>query len=173
MNEWHTLREASDELCSVVSRCLIMTEGSPPKGNLVGNLYPPANVMRHPRYLLGEWPEMGKACGLNFPFLVIFSWSLWPFVIASGIRTVNLICQIINFQGTCDPCCCYVLLLRHQVWKCLALQGWKLTRAHLGARQSLAPRLSLRLEVTLLAACHRARDLKVNLCHGCASHICG
>ena len=43
VNEWHSLREASDESCSAVSQCFVMTEGSPRKGNLVGGLYRPAN----------------------------------------------------------------------------------------------------------------------------------
>ena len=30
----------------------------------------------------------------------------------TAIRTTNLIRQIIDFQGTCDPCCYCVLLLR-------------------------------------------------------------
>lgn len=37
-------------------------------------------------------------------------------VTAWGIRTPNLNCWIIDFQGTCDPCCCCVLLLRPQAW---------------------------------------------------------
>ena len=36
------------------------------------------------------------------------------FIVTMGIRTANLICQIIDFQETCDPCCSYVLLLRPQ-----------------------------------------------------------
>ena len=45
------------------------------------------------------------------------------FVNEWGIRTTNLICRIIDFQGTCDPCCYYVLLLRPHIWKHLALLG--------------------------------------------------
>ena len=43
------------------------------------------------------------------------------FIVAWEIKTTNLICHFIDFQGTCDPCCYYVLLLRAHVWKCLAL----------------------------------------------------
>ena len=43
------------------------------------------------------------------------------FVIAWGIKSTNIICQIINFQGTSDPRCYCVLVLRPPVWKCLAL----------------------------------------------------
>ena len=42
------------------------------------------------------------------------------FIIAWGIRTTKLTCQIIDFQWTCDSCCYYVLLLRLHVWKHLA-----------------------------------------------------
>ena len=80
LHEWHALHEAGDKSCSVVLGCLVMIEGSPPKGYLVRSLYLPAKAKRHLRSLLqGERPEMGEACGLNFRFLVSFSWSLWSF----------------------------------------------------------------------------------------------
>ena len=65
---------------------------------------------------------MGKACQRN----VFLSWSAFPslivyFIIAWGIRTNNLICQIKHFQGTCDPCSYCVLLFRPHVWKRLVL----------------------------------------------------
>ena len=44
----------------------------PPKGEPWRGLHRPANATRHP---VGR-PEMGKACGPNFPFSVTFSWSL-------------------------------------------------------------------------------------------------
>ena len=50
-----------------------------------------------------------------------FSWSLWPFRNCLGIETTNLIGQITDIQGTCDPWCYYVL--RPQVWKPLAFLG--------------------------------------------------
>ena len=38
-------------------------------------------------------------------------------IIAWGIRTTNLTCRIIDFQGTCDPYRYSVLLLRPQtIW---------------------------------------------------------
>ena len=80
------------------------------------------------------------------------------FVIAWGTRTTNLICQIIEFQGTCDPCCYYVLLLRPHVWKRLALLGAKLQEQAWEWGRALAPGTSLRLEVTLLAACLRGQQ---------------
>ena len=45
------LDEASVEPCSVVSRCLVMTEGSPQKEKLIGGLYQLANTKRHPTSL--------------------------------------------------------------------------------------------------------------------------
>ena len=92
-----------------------MTESSPQKGSLVS-----ANAKRHPRSLQGEGPEMGKVCGLNSP-LSAFPGLFDHFIIAWEIRTTNLIFWITDFQGTSDPCCYYVLLLRPQVQKRLAL----------------------------------------------------
>ena len=60
------------------------------------------------------------AKGVDWTFL---SWSPFPslydhFITAWAIRTTNQICQIIDFQGTCDPWCYCVLLLRPQTWNC-------------------------------------------------------
>ena len=137
VNEWHALCETSDEPCSAVSRCLIMTEGSPKKGSLGRVLCQPANAKKHPVSLRGERPEMGEACELNFLFSFTFSWFLWPLIIAWGIIITNLICQIIDFQGNCDPCCYYVLLLRPHVWKCLALLGAKSYKSTFGSKAEL------------------------------------
>ena len=84
VNEWHALCKVSHEPCSAVSWCLIMTEGSPQKGSLVGGLYWPTNAKRHPTSLWGERPETVKACGLNFPLSVTFSLSFWPFCNCAG-----------------------------------------------------------------------------------------
>lgn len=47
---------------------------------------------------------MGEVCVLNFPFFRhLFLASLITSIILWGIRTVNLICRMIGFQGTCDP----------------------------------------------------------------------
>ena len=131
MNEWHALCEASDEPCSVVSQCLMMTEGSPQNGSLVGGLYHlpmPRDTQRPCEGSGWKWAKH-----VDWTFL---SWSAFPglfdcFIIAWGIRTTNLICWIIDFQRTCDPCCYYVVLLRPHVWKGLALLG-----VHLGAIQN-------------------------------------
>ena len=64
---------------------------------------------------LGDPPEMGKACGLNSPFWSNFS----VFLIISellGIRGTNLICWIIDCQGTCDLCYYCVWWLWTQTW---------------------------------------------------------
>ena len=47
---------------------------------------------------------------------IFLSWSPFPglfdhFITVWGIETTNLICQIIDFQGTCNGCCYCVLLL--------------------------------------------------------------
>ena len=83
----------------------------------------------------------------------------------------NLIWWIIDFQGTCDPCCYCVLLLRLPVWKHLALlraesycmeepslaRSRKLPKHVWQQGRTLAPGMSLRLEGTLLAACLRGQ----------------
>ena len=84
---------------------LIMTEGSPQKGSLVGGLYQPTNAKGHRTSLRGNGRKWVKCVDRTF-----LSWSPFPdpfdhLIIAWEIRTPNRICQIINFQGTCDPCC--------------------------------------------------------------------
>ena len=59
---------------------------------------------------------MGEVCGPNFPFSVTLPGVFDHFVTAWGIRTTNLICWIIEFQQTCDPCHYHVPLLRPQIW---------------------------------------------------------
>lgn len=58
----------------------------------------------------------GRSMWTKLPFLshlfLVFDHS----VTAWGIRTTNLNCWITDFQGTCDPCCYCVLLLRPQAW---------------------------------------------------------
>jgi len=134
VNEWHALHEASDEPCSAVSPDLIVAEGRPQNGRLLGGLYRPANAKRQPTSLWQEWPEMGEACGLNFHF-----WSAFPglfdhFVIVLWIRTTILIC--IEFQWTCDSWRYYELLLRPHVLKCLAMVGAESYVSTVEARQS-------------------------------------
>ena len=60
-------------------------------------------------------PEMGKMCGLNSPFWSDFSVSLTISELL-GIRNTNLICQIIECQGTCDLCYYCVQWLWFQTW---------------------------------------------------------
>ena len=59
---------------------------------------------------------MGETQDLTFLSQATFPGLFDHFVITWGIETTNLICKIIDFQGTCDPCCYCVLLLRPQVW---------------------------------------------------------
>ena len=60
-------------------------------------------------------PEMGKMCGLNSPFWSDFSVSLTISELL-GIRNTNLICRIIDCQGTCDLCYYCVQWLWFQTW---------------------------------------------------------
>ena len=34
------------------------------------------------------------------------------FISAWGIKVINLVCRIVDFQGTCNPCCYWVFLAR-------------------------------------------------------------
>ena len=82
-----------------------------PEGELFRDLYQPASAKRHPTSLQWEQPQMGRACAQ-----ISLSWSPFPglsdhFITVWGIETTNLICQIIDFQGTCNRCCYCVLLL--------------------------------------------------------------
>ena len=99
---------------------------------------------------------------------IFLSWSAFPglfdhSIIVWGIRTTNLTCQIIDFQGTCDPCRYSVLLLRPQtIWmKAPSLaRNWKLQGHVWEQGGALVPGTSLRLEVILLAGCLRVQSPK-------------
>ena len=59
-----------------------------------------------------QWPTRnGQSMWTELSFLGQTFWSLWLFHNFLGIRTTNLICQIIDFQGTWDLCCYCVLWL--------------------------------------------------------------
>ena len=67
------------------------------------------------------------------------------FIIAWGIRTTNLICWTIDFQGTCGPCRYCVLLLRPPCMEALSLARLgkpclKVTRSMYGARWNSSSR---------------------------------
>ena len=102
-----------------------------------------------------------KGSGQRWAKLVeqtFFTWSHFPglfdhFVLAWGIKTTNLVYQIIDFQGNCDPY--HALSLRPHVWKCLALLGAESYNSTFGSETEL----SLRLEVTVLAARLRGPEL--------------
>ena len=89
------------------------------------------------------WTEFSFLSQLFLVSLTIVAWE---------ITTTNLICQVIDFQGTCDPCCYSVLLLRLHVWKRLALLGAKSSKNTFGSKVELQLQKRLGLEGTLLAA---------------------
>ena len=93
------------------------------------------------------------------PFPGLFDHS----IIAWGIRTTNLICRIIDFQGTCDPCRYSVLLLKPQtIWMEVPslARSWKLQEHIWDWGGALVSGTSLKLEAILLAACLRAQGPK-------------
>ena len=81
----------------------------------VGGLYQPANAKRHPTPPLGTDQKWAKCVDWTLLSRSNF-WSLWPFHNSSGIRSTNLIYQIIDFQGTCNLYCYCFLWLRSQTW---------------------------------------------------------
>ena len=117
----------------------------------------------------GSGQKWAKRVDQNFLSSSSFPGLFDHFIIVWGIRTTNLICQIIDFQGTFDPCCCYVLLLRPHAWKRLALLGAKSYRSAFGNE------VELELQQRCLSWLHAsgASGLKVSLCLGCASGLCG
>ena len=86
----------------------------------------------------------------------------------TAIRTTDVICRIIDFQGTCDPCCYCVLLLRPQVWKPVALLGSKSYKNTFGSKAEF----ELQEHLFWLPA-SGGSDLKVSPCHSCASKLYG
>ena len=111
VNEWHAQCEANKEPGSAVPRWSHTAYGR----NLLGvstNLPRP----RGTQWLLWEPTRNGQSLWTELSFLGQTFWSLWPFHNSLGIRTTNLICRIIYFQGICDLCCYCVLWLRSQTW---------------------------------------------------------
>ena len=163
VNEWHALHEASDEPSSAVSWCLVMTTGSPKKGSLVRDLYWPANGKTHSRFLLGERPKLptwAKHVDQTFlsqsPFPGLFD----HFTVLWGIRSTNIICWIIDYV---DLWFMLLLCTFTQTPNLVVMEAPSLARSqklqeHVWEQGgALAPALSLRLEVTLFAACLRGK----------------
>ena len=113
VNEWHALREANEEPCSAVLGWSHKAYGRNAAHLLMsrGNQCLLQGAARD-----GSFRERPERVWTELPFLSQTFLSLWPFHDFLGIRTTNLICQIIDFQGTCDLCCYRVLLFRSQTW---------------------------------------------------------
>ena len=111
VNEWHAPCEAIEEPCSAVPWWLHTAYGR----NLLG-VYTDLPMPRGTQYLLWGPTRNGKSVWTELSFLGQTFWSLWPFHNSLGIRSTNLICRIIDFQGPCDLCCYCVLWLRSQTW---------------------------------------------------------
>ena len=63
-----SLSEARDEPRSVALRCLVMTEGSPQKGNLVGGLYRPASAKETPKVPVRGATKNGQSVWTELSF---------------------------------------------------------------------------------------------------------
>ena len=86
VNEWHALREASKEPCSVVPRWSQMAYGRNPLG-----VYTDLPMPRGTQCLLQELTRNGQSVWTELSFLSQTFWSLWPFHNSLGIRSTNLI----------------------------------------------------------------------------------
>ena len=140
-----------------------MTEGRPQNGSLVGVYIPTSQCQETPNIPARAEARNGKRVDWTFLSWATFHGLFDHSIIAWGIRTTNLICRMIDFQGTCDPCCYSVLLLRPQtIWMEVPslARSWKL-QEHIWERgRALVPGISLRLEAILLAACLRGQGPK-------------
>lgn len=68
------------------------------------------------------------------------------FITAWGIKATNLVCWVVDFQWTCNPCCYCVFLARLHSKFYRTLQAGTLRELAL----ALAPGTSLRPEITIL-----------------------
>ena len=139
MNEWHASWEVSEEPCSAFPWWPHRAYGR----NLSG-VCTDLPVLRGTQCLLQGLKRNGESVWTKLSFLSQTFWFLCPFHSFLGIRTTNLICWIIGFQGTCDLGCYCALLLWPQAW-IGSQEAPSLARKLDGA---LAPRASLRLKVT-------------------------
>ena len=110
VNEWNALCEASEEPCSAVPQWPHTAYGR----NL-SRVYTDLPMPRGTQCLLRWLTRNGQGMWTKL-FLSQTFRSLWPFHNSLEIRSTNLICHIIDFQGTCELCCYCVLLLRSQTW---------------------------------------------------------
>ena len=73
-------------------------------------------MSRGTQCLLRGMARDGRSVWAELSFLGQTFQSLWPFHNFWELeQTTNLLCWIIDFQGTCDLCCYCVLLLRSQI----------------------------------------------------------
>ena len=110
VNEWHVLWETSEDPCSVVPWWLHMAYG---RNMLL--IIPTCQCQEAPDVSFGP-SRNGQSMWTELSFFGQTFQSLWPFHNSLEIRSANLICRIIDFQGTCDLCCYCVLWLRSQTW---------------------------------------------------------
>ena len=107
VNEWHTLCKESVEPCSALPWWPHIAYGR----NLLG-VYSNLPMPRGTQRLLWGLTRNRQNVWTELSFLSQIFRSLWPFHNFMGIRGTNLICRIIDFQGTCDLCYYCVLLCR-------------------------------------------------------------
>ena len=85
----------------------------------------------------GSGQRWAKCVAVTFLTQSSFPGLFDHFVNVCGITATSVICQIIDFQGNCDPGCYYVFLLRPQVWKRLAFLGAESYKSMFGGKGEL------------------------------------
>ena len=104
----------------IIPKCILWVRGLVPFwvlrhrafGKNLSGRYTDLPMPRSTQCLLREPTRNGQSVWTELSFLGQTFGSLWPFHNSLGIRSANLIYQIIDFQGTCDLYCYCVLWLR-------------------------------------------------------------
>ena len=124
----------------------------------------------------GSCQRWAKHVDQNFLSRSLFPGLFDHSVTAWESRTTNLICQIIDVPENCDPCCYYILLLKPEVWKCLALLGAKSYKSMFQSKALrflwLQEHLSVWRSLSWMSA-SGGSDLKVSVCHDYDSYLYG
>ena len=155
--------------------CHVLLISSPPVRSMpfVRGLFQHANA-KGTHHLLHGCSQRWTHVWTKFSFLHQSFWPPWPFCNCFRIRTTDLIFWIIHFQGICDPCYYYLLLLRPQGWKDLALLGVKKYKSTFGSKvKVLFQELLSDYRSLFWLPASGVSNLKMSLCHGSASQICG
>ena len=103
--EWITHPARSEHwACSAVWRCLVKKESSPKMGALLG-VYTDLPLPRDNQHSCeGSSKKLAKHVDQTFLSQLPSPGLFDHFIVSWGVRATNPICQIIDFQGNCNPC---------------------------------------------------------------------